>query len=516
MSWNRLDPTDRPEATPAAAARQPLRSRRRWPGLIAVLGAAGRGGLVGPEHGGRAGGVADAGQHGRPPGAHASAPVAARGGARRRRWFLPGRPKTRRPQRQKWGPDQKLLELIPQAGSVGWVRSNDSRNNHFGDSYIYTGISQGDIFHGAIQFDLSGVARGAPISYAALALTGLDDARLNRSSDATWQVRWLDPALNESWGRLSFQEIHNARIVQTLLPAIGQADLASDARTVFLFDEQQIAALQQALIDEQSQIVFRIDGPEAGAENLFAWDTGYGPQSAGSRPQLVLVVGPAPGHAAGRSRQRSDRGDQHPHAPERADGRRQPGGRHSGSQPARHGHADPAQHGDCHIHAGEPDHSRGHGRHLGGDADADASQPGHHPARRRPTPRLLAMTTGTWTPTPSYFVAATATPTFVIITNTPTPNSASALLAWAVAEATRVRQDGPPTAIPPGFITATPRFIIATGTPTPANAATAQAIRVLATVAALTTGTYTPMPAVITPTPAATATRNRPAAGGDP
>ncbi|MEI2692483.1 MAG: hypothetical protein V9H69_23295 [Anaerolineae bacterium] len=403
------------------------------------------------------------------------------------------------------GPDQKLLELIPQAGSVGWVRSNDSRNNHFGDSYIYTGISQDDIFHGAIQFDLSGVARGAPISYAALALTGLDDARLNRSSDATWQVRWLDPALNESWGRLSFQEIHNARIVQTLLPAIGQADLASDARTVFLFDEQQIAALQQALIDEQSQIVFRIDGPEAGAENLFAWDTGYGPQSAGSRPQLVLVVGPAPATppAAPASDLVVVTSTPTPQNVLTAAA----GLVAATAAASQQGTATPTPLNM--VTATSTPENQTTAVAMGGiwvvtPTPTPANQATVQAQAAYAT--ALAMTTGTWTPTPSYFVAATPTPTFVVITNTPTPNSASALLAWAVAEATRVGQDGPPTAIPPGFITATPRFIIATGTPTAANAATAQVIRVLATVAALTTGTYTPMPAVITPTPVATAT----------
>lgn len=403
------------------------------------------------------------------------------------------------------GPDEQLLELTPPAGSVGWVRSNDSRNNRFGDSYLYTGVSQGEIFHGAMQFDLSDVARGAPITYAALELTGLDDSRLNRSSDASWQVRWLDPALSENWGRLAFQDIHNANVLQTILPAVSQGDLAPEALNVFPFSQQQLAALQQALVDEQAQLVLRLDGPEAGADNLFAWDSGYGPQTAGNRPRLVLVVGKAPATP--------------PAAPTRdlivVTSTPTPQNVLTAAAIMMTATADAAAQGTATptppnmVTATPPAENQSTAVAVGGVWVVTPTPTPANQATARAEAAYAtaqAMTTGTWTPTPSYFVTATPTPTFVVITNTPTPNSASALLAWAVAEATRVSRDGPPTPIPPGFITATPRFIVATSTPTPENAATAQAIRVQATVVALTTGTYTPMPVVITPTPLATAT----------
>jgi hypothetical protein len=403
------------------------------------------------------------------------------------------------------GPDEQLIELTPQAGFVGWVRSNDSRNNHFGDSYVYAGVSQGEIFHGAMQFDLSTIARGAPISYAALALTGLDDGRLNRSSDASWQVRWLDPSISENWGRVSFQEIHNAPVLQTILPAVGPADLAPTVANVFSLSSQQLVALQQALVDEQSLVVFRLDGPETGGENLFAWDSGYGPQTAGNRPRLLVVVGPTPATP--------------PAAPTQdlvvVTSTPTPQNVLTAAAIMMTATANAAAQGTAtptplNLVTATP---------VAENQATAVAQGGLWVVTATPTPAnqattraeaayatAQAMTTGTWTPTPSYFITATPTPTFVIITNTPTPNSASALLAWAIAEATRVGRDGPPTPIPPGFITATPRLVVATSTPTPENAATAQAIRVLATVVALTTGTYTPMPAVVTPTPTATAT----------
>jgi hypothetical protein len=403
------------------------------------------------------------------------------------------------------GPDEQLVELTPQAGFVGWVRSNDSRSNHFGDSYVYTGLSQGEIFHGAMQFDLTAIARGAPISYAALVLTGLDDGRLNRSSDASWQVRWLDPSISENWGRVSFQEIHNAPVLQTILPAVGQADLAPAGANVFPFSQQQLAALQQALVDEQARLVFRLDGPEAGAENLFAWDSGYGSQTAGNRPQLLIVVGPTPATP--------------PAAPTRdlivVTSTPTPQNVLTAAVIMMTATAAAAEQGTATptplnmVTATPVPENQATAVAQGGLWVVTATPTPANQATQRAEAAFAtaqAMTTGTWTPTPTYFITATPTATFVIITNTPTPNSVSALLAWAVAEATRVSRDGPPTPIPQGFITATPRFIVATSTPTPENAVTAQAIRVLATVVALTTGTYTPMPAVITPTPTATAT----------
>lgn len=420
-----------------------MRSRRRWPGLIAVLGLLAAAALWGQSMGGALEALPTP-HHAAVPQAPTPAPplqpTAAHGAA-----LVPPRQAQNTPApTPEVGPDQKLLELIPQAGSVGWVRSNDSRNNHFGNSYIYTGISQDDIFHGAIQFDLSGVAKGAPVC-----LCRAGAHRAGRCPAEPLQRRHLAgalarPTLNESWGRLSFQEIHNARIVQTLLPAIRQADLASNTRTVFLFDTA--------------------NGRAAGADRRAVASCAA---STAQRPARRTC---SPGHRLWPAK------------------RRQPaavgaGGRASPATPP----AAPAS--DLVVVTSTPTPQNVLTAAAGlVAATAAASQQGtatptplnmvtatSTPENQTtavamggiwvvtptPTPAnqatvqaqaayatALAMTTGTWTPTPSYFVAATPTPTFVVITNTPTPNSASALLAWAVAEATRCGQDGSPPSRP--------------------------------------------------------------------
>lgn len=84
---------------------------------------------------------------------------------------------------------ETLARLTPAASQAGWVSSGESHGNHLGDSYLHTGVAQGQLFHGMLQFDLSRVARGAPIHYARLELTGLDDQRLDRSANGAWSLR---------------------------------------------------------------------------------------------------------------------------------------------------------------------------------------------------------------------------------------------------------------------------------------------------------------------------------------
>ncbi len=129
---------------------------------------------------------------------------------------------------------EALARVTPSAGQVGWVGSNEARGNHFGDSFLHAGTVQGQVFHGAIQFDLSRVPRGAPIRYAALSLTGLNDERLNRAGSGAWEVRWLDPQINADWSRKSFQDIHNAPVLQSILPPLDQANLAPQATNQFV------------------------------------------------------------------------------------------------------------------------------------------------------------------------------------------------------------------------------------------------------------------------------------------
>lgn len=397
-----------------------------------------------------------------------------------------------------------FFNLAPQAAAVGWVSSNEARGNHLGDSFLHAGVVEGNIFHGVLQFDLSRVPRGAPIRSAVLTLTGLDDGRLDRSSSDSWQLRWLAPEINEAWSRQSFQTIHNAPVQQTILPAFRQEVLAPFAVNQFVFDQAQLALLQQALIDNQTLVAFRLDGPLGGPDNMFTWDSGYGPASRQNMPGLWIVTGPAPATPPPVPTQDYIVVTSTPTpanvltaAAEQLTAE---------ALVAQVGTATPTPRNFVTATPTPLNESTAEAQRLAlglpfvvtptpvplnaATATADA---------RYAT--AVAMTTGTWTPLPRDYVTATPTATFVVVTNTPTASDIFALLDRVIAEATRTATAGPPTPFPPGVATATPTR---TSTPAPQNFETAQAQIIMVTVQAITTGTWTPTPTAGPGTPVPT------------
>ncbi len=387
-----------------------------------------------------------------------------------------------------------FLVVTPQAEAVGWVTSGEARGNHLGNSYLYTGIYADELYHGVMQFDLSRVPRGAPIRSASLVLTGLVDDRLDPESQSNWQLRWLDSAINEDWSRMTFQSVHNAEVSQTILPAVSAAELAPYALNEFVLDAAQLALLQQAILDEQYQVAFRLDGPETGASDVFAWDTGFGPASRGNGPALRIVTGPAPATPPPVPTQEFVvvTSTPTPASVLTAAAIR----RTEVAVSLRIGTVTPIPRFQVTATVTPENEATAQAeRLLQGLPFVVTATPS--PANRATATAnavyetAVAITTGTFTPLPRDYITATPTATFVVVTNTPTPADIFALLAQVIAEATRTVTAGPPTPFPPGVVTATPTW---SPTPEPFNEETVQAQIVLVTIQALTTGTWTPTP----------------------
>jgi hypothetical protein len=307
-------------------------------------------------------------------------------------------------------PGGRIYALRPEAGAAGWVASDEARGNHLGDSYLYAGVFQGVTYHGLFQFDLAAVPRGATIYAGTVELTGLDARRLG--SAGAWELRVLVGDGAETWRRTTYQDAHNAAVQWSLPPALAAAGLAEGQTYAFELSAGQLRDLEARLMAEQYTVSFRIDGPLAGADSLFAWDSGSGPASKGQGPRLVLSVGAAP---------------------------RTP------------------------IPTGSP-------------PPTDTPTPTQTPTPTEtpvwfvvtstPTPENAmtaavvaaratgrATTTGTPTPLPEY--VATATPHYVVVTRTPTPeNYATATYRRGVATA-NVLLTGTPTPTPRNLATAT-------------------------------------------------------------
>ncbi len=193
-------------------------------------------------------------------------------------------------------PGEVVVTITPAADSVGWVVSTQPNANRFGDDDMYTGVYQGDIYHGAVQFSLSDVPSEATIVGAQAILTG--QTRDYMGTGGEWRLQLLALAVDAGWPNHGYDRIHSAAVLYTIPPVLLNGDLSEYVQNTFTFQADQLAALQERLTSTRA-VSFRLDGPMAGANNAFSWDSGYGPESIGAAPKLVIryVLGnvtPAP------------------------------------------------------------------------------------------------------------------------------------------------------------------------------------------------------------------------------
>jgi hypothetical protein len=183
-----------------------------------------------------------------------------------------------------------VYAISPRVNAVGWVRSGEG-DNHFGDSNLFAGWTDGRVYISAMQFDLSFLPSNAMILTAQLDLTGLQDAGLG--NEGTWTLSMVDETLEDHWASVTYEVISNVPAGAVIPPILTSADLGRGRVNSFEFNAEQRALLEKRLAAKS--VSFRIDGPSSGGNNLFAWDTGYGPGTLGRGPVLRLgVILPTP------------------------------------------------------------------------------------------------------------------------------------------------------------------------------------------------------------------------------
>jgi hypothetical protein len=397
------------------------------------------------------------------------------------------------------GSDEYLIS--PSAGDIGWVGSGEERGNHFSDSYLYAGVFDGQIYQSAMLIELSSIPRGAPIYSAFVEMTGLREDRLAENLDqsrpaAGWLLRMLDTDLDQNWRRSSYQDIFNAQAIQTLNPILTEEDIAARKLNTFELTAEQINILEKRILEDQNPTVtFRLEGPIIGPDNLFAWDTGYGPETNGNPVVLRLNVGPAPATPP-------------PYEYVVVTSTPTPENVVTAAaialemtaEATRIGTATPVPPNFA-TATPIPDYL----------VIVPTSTPGNLATAQALDAQATAaaLTTGTPPPLPTNAVTATPIPTdtptptstpanYVLITSTPTPNDIFAAATASLLSTAQAQRFGTPTPLPLDWVTP----IVVTATPTPLNAATAQAISQVSTAVALTTGTPTSTPAnVVTATP---------------
>ncbi|MCO6451481.1 MAG: PD40 domain-containing protein [Caldilineales bacterium] len=187
-------------------------------------------------------------------------------------------------------PDGLHVTVAPAEDAVGWATSLNGEN-HFGFPNIHAGIYQGQLYQGAIQFDLSDFPKGTKIAWAAVELVAQDAARLRPGG--TWRLELLDSEIDADWPFLSFEKLNQAASDLTVGTEQRSEDLEAAKTNRFIFDVSDLAVLEQHLADGFAS--FRLAGPNTGGDNLFTWDSGYRNGNATeNRPLLRMVILPPP------------------------------------------------------------------------------------------------------------------------------------------------------------------------------------------------------------------------------
>ena len=185
-------------------------------------------------------------------------------------------------------PGGSAFELNPAPNAEGWVASDTPSVNHLGDYNIHSGIYSTTIYYGVLMFDLSDIPPGTRLQYATLELVGLSGDRLG--SAGNWQISMLDTTLDQRLQSVSYEQIRDAAVAAWIGRGLAPEALGPGRTNLFEFSSAQLEQLQQKLLP--GRVVFRVEGPARGANNLFTWDTGNQNGGLGYKPILRLGTGP--------------------------------------------------------------------------------------------------------------------------------------------------------------------------------------------------------------------------------
>jgi hypothetical protein len=178
------------------------------------------------------------------------------------------------------------MSLYPPVQWVGWVASSDLRGNHLGDSALYAGDSNHVTHYGLVRFDVWEIA-GAPLHSAILRLSGLSSEWLG--DGGTWTVELLESDPGDLLSdEATFKEIKKAAAVPGFFFTVESSDLGAGIINELRFTDEQVAVLEERAA-RTGRLTFRLSGPADEKNALFAWDSGYGLGSDGTRPELVMT-----------------------------------------------------------------------------------------------------------------------------------------------------------------------------------------------------------------------------------
>ncbi|MBI5878716.1 MAG: PD40 domain-containing protein [Chloroflexi bacterium] len=176
----------------------------------------------------------------------------------------------------------RIRTLNPLISDVGWITNGDRQGVHVSDRSIQAGVFDGAVYMGLVQFDLSELPADATVQAAALELTGARDVQAG--SAGAWTIKLITLPAGARLDTFSFDEVRALKWDFVLQPALNAGQLGAGKVNRFELTGPVLETLQRAA--GQGRVLFRIDGPTSGPDDIFAWESGTGAGAA--KPSLIV------------------------------------------------------------------------------------------------------------------------------------------------------------------------------------------------------------------------------------
>lgn len=174
------------------------------------------------------------------------------------------------------------LTLTPDPNQTGWV--SNAQGMFTPDINLNVGVRQGQAFISIVQFDVTQLAPGTRVLFAALELSGRNANNLG--TQGQWQLDVLDTQTSD-WSNATYDTLRRVPSLFAVTAPLPSNELAAGVRKRFILSTQQLDLLQKQIA--VGSITLRLGGPTNGDDNLFVWDGTPGVRE----PRLYLVAIPA-------------------------------------------------------------------------------------------------------------------------------------------------------------------------------------------------------------------------------
>jgi hypothetical protein len=175
--------------------------------------------------------------------------------------------------------DEFSKTIFPAPSEVGYVASKliETNMKHFGVNSLFIGVNEiKGVSYGVMQFNLESIPANAIIKEARISMYPLNRVNAKIEKFGEWSISFVDKRTVADI--TDFDQIHNAKLIQTLGHTIPSEQLTQGIWSYWDFNSKELEVLQSQLKD--GKVLFKISGPTKlpiGRDSqMMMFDLGYG------------------------------------------------------------------------------------------------------------------------------------------------------------------------------------------------------------------------------------------------